>query len=301
MGPGRVTACMHKLLQILIVTAGLFLIACRATDPLSELERDVQGSMRVMTFNIRYGTASDGPNHWGLRRENVITTIRDQSPELVGIQEALDFQVEFLAERFPNFEIVGTGREGGMKGEFSCLLIDRERFDVRRSGTFWLSDEPETVGSKGWDAALPRICTWAVLLDRMNGREFVWMNTHFDHRGQLAREQSGQLIHSRLADFPGLPAIVTGDLNAAEESEPLVALKGDALRDSFREIHPSAGPAGTFNFFRGHNEGDKIDYVLCSEHWSVLSASIDRRQFDGRNPSDHYPVLADLRLRARGR
>ena len=147
----------------------------------------VQGArpLTVMSFNIRYGTAQDGADHWDKRKQHVLATIRAQAPGLIGLQEALHFQVQYLREALPGYKLVGVGREGGEKGEYACLLIDAERFAIRRAGTFWLSEEPEQVASKGWDAALPRICTWAVLREHGSLREFVIMNAHFDHRAHL--------------------------------------------------------------------------------------------------------------------
>lgn len=250
----------------------------------------------VMTFNIRNGKAADGENHWSKRRHNVVATIQAGAPHVLGLQEAYAFQVDYLSEQLPQYQVVGVGRDGGKKGEYSCLFVDKKRLEVVRSGTFWLSDKPDVVASKGWDAALPRICTWAVLRERKGGPEFLVMNSHYDHRGKQARERSAALMHSRLAEFEGLPAIVTGDLNAGEESAPLKALKGDKLRDTFRVLHPDQKTVGTFGGFRGRKDGAKIDYVLCTSEWHVLEASIDRRAFDGRDPSDHFPVLARLRL-----
>jgi endonuclease/exonuclease/phosphatase family metal-dependent hydrolase len=279
---------MHFKLSILLVLSSL---ACASSDNGPQAR-----ALNVSSFNIRYGTANDGQDHWDMRRQHVLTTIRAEQPHLLGLQEALAFQVDYLAEMLPHFSVVGIGREGGRRGEFSCLFIDERRLEILRSGTFWLSEQPAQVASTGWDAALPRICTWALLRDRTSAAEFLWMNTHFDHRGQLARERSGALIHARLAEFAGLPAIVTGDLNAGEDSAPLIALKGDRLRDSFRVLHPDASDVGTFSGFKGRKDGLKIDYVLCSPEWTVLEASIDRRAFAGRNPSDHFPVIAKLRL-----
>lgn len=253
-------------------------------------------ALTVMSFNIRNGLAKDGPNHWDKRKQDVLATIRANEPQLVGLQEAYHFQLEYLMQALPGYTLVGVGRGGGEQGEYSCILIETKRLEVRRSGTFWLSEKPEHVASKGWDAALPRICSWAVLRERGSLREFLVMNAHFDHRGSVARLRSAELMHARLDDFKGLAVIVTGDLNAGEASAPLVALKGEVLTDTFRSLHPKASPAGTFNGFAGKRDSAKIDYVLCSKEWTVQAASIDRREFDGRMPSDHYPVVAKLHL-----
>ncbi|MFT7669694.1 MAG: endonuclease/exonuclease/phosphatase family metal-dependent hydrolase [Planctomycetota bacterium] len=287
---------MSKPISIVLALFFQFVVACAVTPLVPEEQGPQSPALAVASFNIRYGTASDGENHWEKRKANVVATIRSADPGLLGIQEALGFQVDYLKAELSNYQVVGVGRGGSDKGEYSCLMIDTERFQVLRSDTFWLSDEPEQVGSKGWDAALPRICTWAVLLDKTNGREFLWMNSHFDHRGKLARERSAALIHSRMQTIADLPTIITGDFNAGEDSAALKSLKGDTMLDSYRVLYPGDTLVGTFNGFQGSSDGSKIDYILVSPHWRVLSASIDRRVFEGRTPSDHYPVRAELKL-----
>ena len=252
-------------------------------------------ALQVMSFNIRYGTARDGGDHWDRRRELVASTIIERAPDVLGLQEALAFQLAFLRDRLgPRYRLVGQGRKGGEKGEFACILFDRERLALERSGDFWLSESPDEVASVGWDAALPRICTWAVLRVRATGARFAVLNAHFDHRGATARRRSAALIAERLARFAALPVLVTGDLNAGENSGPLRELRAAGLRDTFRVRHANAEPAGTFNGFRGDDSGSKIDYILCSPDWRVRAASIVKANDGGRYPSDHFPVTAAL-------
>lgn len=259
----------------------------------------VQGPLlRVVTYNVRYGTADDGENRWELRRAHLMETVQDLAPDLLGVQEALDFQLAALEEDLDRYDVLGVGREADGGGEHAALLYDRARFEVERHGDFWLSPTPEAPGSVGWDAALPRICTWAVLRDRASGARLAWWNAHFDHRGEEARTESARLLVRRLAEHPGLPHLVTGDFNAGEDSAALAALRAAGLRDTFRVLHPSEERAGTFGGFVGRADGPKIDYVLVSPELEVLEARIDRRSFDGRDPSDHFPVLAVLRLPA---
>ena len=253
--------------------------------------------IRVMSFNIRYGTANDGENRWELRKDLVIGTIQDHSPQIVGVQEALAFQMDALAEALPQFRVLGQGRLGGRQGEFAALLVDRARFAVEEHGDFWLSPTPEEVGSRGWDAALPRMCTWAVLRDLKTDARIRVLNTHFDHRGQQARLESAAVLIREGQLGGDLPVIVTGDLNADEDSPPLSRLREAGLRDSFRAVHPEAEEVGTFNGFRGRTDGGKIDYVLVDSRWQVSRAEILRDNDEGRYPSDHFPVVADLVLR----
>ncbi|RMH03798.1 MAG: endonuclease/exonuclease/phosphatase family protein [Planctomycetota bacterium] len=262
--------------------------------------------LRLMSFNLRSGTAADGPDRWELRREAVFTAIADFAPEVLAVQEGVDFQMAELRQRFPRLRQLGQHRRGGTRGEFSGLLVAEDRLEVVAWGEFWLSPTPDEVGSQGWDAALPRMAVWALLRDRRApaaapaAAPFLALGTHFDHRGALARLESARLILRRLDEIraaraPAAPVVVLGDLNAGEDSPPLAAFRAGGLRDSFRVLHPAAGEAGTFNAFQGRTDGDKIDHILVGPGWRVAAAEILRpRRPDGRCASDHDPVLALL-------
>ena len=154
------------------------------------------GSLTVMSFNVRYGTADDGDDAWPHRRGHVVATITAAGPDLLGTQECLAFQREELAAALPAFAVIGVGRDDGNEaGEMCASFYRRDRFDLLDHGTFWLSETPDEVASRGWDAALPRIATWLRLRDRPSGRELLWLNTHFDHRGAEARLESLTLLH----------------------------------------------------------------------------------------------------------
>jgi endonuclease/exonuclease/phosphatase family metal-dependent hydrolase len=253
-----------------------------------------------MSFNIRYGTARDGEDAWVNRRSLVMRVVRAFDPAVVGVQEALRFQLVEITDSLPRMGLVGAGRDDGREaGEYSAILYDRERLEVLESGTFWYSEEPSRAGSIAWGANLPRICTWARLRDRRTGAVFRMYNTHFDHESQESRERSAALLLERIAaGTMAEPVLVTGDFNAGEDNAAFRALVSDAtvrLRDAFREIHPGADSVGTFNGFRGATDGPKIDAILVSAGWMVVSASIDRTNEGGRYPSDHFPVTAVLR------
>lgn len=258
-------------------------------------------ALRVVTYNIRYGTANDGENRWENRREWLFETIRDQAPDVLGLQEALAFQRDEILEAVPGYTAVGVGREGGDRGELSPLLIADARLEIEDSGTFWLSPTPEVIGSKGWDAALPRIATWAKLKDRATGQQLLAINTHFDHRGAEARRQAAIQIAAWAERFGEMPRVVLGDLNAGESAPPLEAFREAGWRDSYRVRHPEQSRVGTFTGFRARFRGAKIDYVLCDDHWDVRRSWIDRTQKDGRTPSDHCAVGADLVMRGNAR
>jgi endonuclease/exonuclease/phosphatase family metal-dependent hydrolase len=258
-------------------------------------------SLRVMSFNIRYGTANDGANSWPLRRELALGVLRDNGPTVMGVQEALKFQLDEIRQALPWFGQVGVGREdGGEGGEYSAILYDQRRLSVQENGTFWLSETPEVPGSTSWGNNITRIATWARFRERAGVREFLVLNTHWDHESQNAREKSAAQIVAWLeANAGGKPVIVTGDFNAGEQNAAFQALVAPgnrkvALKDTFRAEHPDVQVVGTFNAFSGKRGGDKIDAVLVSPEWRVLSAAIVTTNDDGRYPSDHFPVTATL-------
>ena len=253
--------------------------------------------LAVMSFNIRYGTADDGPNRWEVRRAPLIDLVRAQNPDVLGVQEALHFQLDEMLAALPDYRMVGVGRtDGGQGGEYSAILYRASRLVVRRTGTFWFSDTPDVVASNTWGNAIERICTWA-LIDDKQGRSFFVYNLHLDHVSQPSRERSVALLLDRIsARTPPAPVIVTGDFNTGERNPATLAMLG-AFRDSFRVVHPTATEVGTANQFTlGHTGGEKIDYVLVQPETAVLSAEIVRTAVDGRYPSDHFPVVARIRL-----
>lgn len=255
--------------------------------------------MSVASFNIRYGTADDGPDHWQRRRDLVIDTVGRLEADLVGLQEALYFQINEIRSKHPRYAAIGVGRnDGAFRGEYCAILYRHDRFTVAAAGTFWLSDTPETVASATWGNRIPRICTWARLVDRMTGRGLYVYNAHLDHQSQPSREQSVRLIAERIAARAhDEPFVLMGDFNSEETNRAMAFLLRDAdgpgLVDSYRAVHPE-GPAGTFNGFRGDTEGDKIDYILVPAGVEVVKAAIDRTDYEGRYPSDHFPITATL-------
>ena len=262
----------------------------------------------VMSFNIRYGTAADGVNAWPGRRERVIACIRRIDPDLLGTQEMLAFQRDELAAGLPGHAAVAVGRDDGLDaGEMAGIFYREDRFRRIAAGHFWLSSTPEIIGSRGWDAALPRIATWVRLEDRRqpDAPDLLFLNTHLDHRGGEARLESARLIRRWLtAEAADCRVIFCGDFNADEGSEPYAALfaAGAAaaglrpLVDTLRAVRPERAAAeGTFTGFEaGRVGGPRIDWIGCSPDWSVRAAAIDRSSSDGRTPSDHAAVTAVL-------
>ncbi len=255
----------------------------------------------VMTFNIRYGTANDGDNRWANREALVYDVIEARDADIVGLQEALSFQLESITEHIEGYGVIGVGRDdGATQGEFSPILYKLDRFYVESSGTFWLSDTPEVVGSTGWGNSITRICTWARLIDRASGEAINVYNTHFDHQSQTSRLNSAALIGRELKDIRDEPVLLMGDFNAGEDNQAMLYLTshrgGPKLVDTYRDLHPDETNVGTFNSFKGDSEGDKIDHIFANTMIRTLDADIDRTNEDGRYPSDHFPVWARITI-----
>ena len=273
-----------------------------AGDQESEQPNSTAPTIRVMSFNIRYGLANDGENRWEKRNWLVAKTVTKFDPDLLGTQETMGFQAEYLERELKEYSYFGRSR---MKtpNEHCGIYFKKSRFTQLAGGHFWLSESPEVPESKSWDSSLPRMATWVLLNDKENedAPAILFVNTHFDHRGKVARLESAKLIRKRIAKLRTIAdqpmTIVTGDFNTAEASEPYQAfLEGNEdLVDTYRVVHETVEDnEGTFNGFRGRSAGSRIDWILASPRWKTLEAAIDRTEENGQYPSDHYPVTAVL-------
>ena len=297
---------ISKSLAILVLFSvlGLHVERSSAELPASAHEQHQQ-FLRVMSFNIRFGKAEDGPNHWRHRKEFVLQTVRDFDPDILGTQEMMLLQATFFRERLTVYEFHGTSRIPSDKEEERCAVFYRKaRFESLESGHFWLSASPDVPGSKSWDAMFPRMVSWVKLSERSQPEKLLYVfNTHFDHVGKEARIQAAAVLRdriSRIAD--GSPTIIMGDFNSDEGSLPhrILLAQTDTLglTDSFQASHPKADrkSSATTSRWNGNRSGRRIDWILASPHWNVDKAGIDYRNFEGRYPSDHYPVTATLSL-----
>jgi len=295
-------------LALALAVVNLFAISLPATEvkstdqPARTEDRSIE--LAVMSFNIRNGKANDGINSWEHRKDFVCDVISESNLDIVGLQEAFRFQLDWIEKRLPEFAEIGEGRDGKERGEYSAILYRKSRFTPQESGTFWLSDTPE-VRSRNWGNRYLRICTWARLKEQETGHCFYIYNTHLDHESQHARFKSAQLIDNRIANRHHLdPFILTGDFNADESNPVVTYLKGQQnehpapaqVVDTFRMIHPDATRVGTGGGFEGREDGKKIDYIFIESSSKALSASIIRTQRQGRFPSDHSPVTATVVL-----
>ncbi len=262
-----------------------------------------QAPVRVMSFNIRYGTANDGVHAWPNRRAAVLATIEDHAPHLLGVQEALRFQLDELGRGLGRYREVGVGRDDGRRsGEYAAILVDTSRFTIIDEGTFWLSDTPGVPGSMHWGNRITRITTWVRVVDRATGDSVRVYNAHWDHGSQPSRERSAKLLLERVQASPSTTdaVLVLGDFNSGPSNPAFVTLTTDPrsqLRDVHRELATYEQWGGTFNGFTGNRSGEKIDAILASPAWRVVDAGIDRRRWGSLWASDHFAVWGVLRLR----
>lgn len=276
---------MKKLFFLLALTAA---VSCNAPQELT-----------VMTLNMRYDNPEDGANNWRFRRERIAELIRSEAVDLLGTQEVLANQFDDLQALLPGYRAVGVGREDGARaGEFNAVFFRSDRFELLDSGVFWLSENPETPGSKGWDGACERLATWTVLRDKSGG-ELLFINTHLDHIGEQARREGVALLLLRIETLrAGRPVILTGDFNA-EPSSPVVArvVADSALRSAWDTAPIRSGSAWSFSDFGQLPEEERplIDYVFYGGGLEVVSCSILPDTLGGGYLSDHAPVEARLK------
>jgi endonuclease/exonuclease/phosphatase family metal-dependent hydrolase len=268
----------------------LFLLISCATLQYSQ-------TLKIMTYNIRYDNPDDGENKWQFRKGTMAELIRFHEPDIFGIQEGLANQLTFLDSALPNYKHIGIGRDANGTGEHSCIFYNAKRFKLIKQATFWLSETPDVI-SKGWDAALNRICTYGLFKDELT-KQHIWVfNTHFDYQGDAARMNSAKLIYNKINTLnkEHYPVILTGDFNLEPESAPIKFLSGVMIETKFATSN-SFGNQGTFNNFEFDKPvTSRIDYIFTSKtglktlKYGILS--------DSKNchyPSDHLPVFAELK------
>jgi len=255
-----------------------------------------------MTYNIRYDNPNDGNNRWDNRKELIVNQINEIKPDIIGTQEGLSNQIVYLKKELQSYNFVGIGREDGKdKGEFAAIFYRKDRFKVIADSTFWLSSAPEKP-SIGWDAALERICTYALLED-LKTKKRVWvLNTHFDHIGKIARRESSNLILAKIDQLSkenSYPVILTGDFNATDTDEPIVVLK-TKMFDTFNLLTgKNNNPQATFNGFKVNEPAkERIDYIFVNRRKAkVKSHKTLNALIDNRYPSDHFPVVAVIHFK----
>lgn len=271
-----------------LVLAGLLGLAsmqARAADPLS-----------VMSFNIRLPAESDGVDYWETRKPLAVRMLREQQPDVIGLQELVKAQADYLARELPQYAWFGRGREADGGGEHMGVFYRKDRLKVIESGDFWLSDTPDVAGSITWGHPHPRMVTWALFEQRSDGRRFYLFNTHLPYRDEdeAARLTGAQAIARHLATLPDdVPVVLTGDFNTTPDSDAHAVLAG-TLQDAWTTAPRVEGIDATFHGFTGKADR-RIDWIFVRGAQLESITSVTTR-WNNRYPSDHFPLVATLRL-----
>lgn len=276
----------------LLMTAVLGVMAAQSSA-------EAPGTLTVMTYNLKYASPNP-PNSWPERRPLMKEVIGMVAPDVLGTQEGLYSQLQDMAADLPGYQWIGLGRDGGSRGEFMAVFYRRARLEPLAFDHFWLSDTPEVMGSKTWGPKLPRMVTWVKFRDRETKGEFIFMNTHFDHQVQEAREKSARLVRERAGRLdPALPLLLVGDFNAnAGANKAYDILTGDQFfSDTWTKAREQRnGEFGSLNGFKGLQKGGpRIDWILSRGEVETDRAEILTFAREGQFPSDHCPVVAKLR------
>lgn len=258
--------------------------------------------LNVMSYNIRYDNSGDGDNQWKYRKDFAAGLVKFHNADIFGAQEVLHNQLTDLSERLPEYAYIGVGREDGKtKGEYAPIFYKKDRFTLVKSGNFWLAEDMNDVGKKGWDAACERVATWGIFKDKATGKEFFFLNTHLDHMGKVARHEGASLVLEQAKQLAGnLPVLITGDFNAAPGDEPIRVLTDPNdprhLTNSRTIAAFRYGPEGTFHDFGKipYNKREGIDYIFVKGNIRVLRHGVLTDTLDHLYPSDHYPVIATV-------
>lgn len=268
---------------LILILSGLFFVFNSCSNTVEKVN--------IMTYNIRLDTETDGINMWDNRKEGIVSLIKEEDVDILGIQEALPDQIDYLSNQLKDYNYIGEGRNGGNSGEYSAIYFKSERISLKEEETFWLSETPR-VPSIGWDAAIKRIVTLGVFYIKNSKKELIVYNTHFDHIGKVAREKSAIMIlnHITKNNYLDKSLIVMGDLNANSDDLPIKVLS-EKLEDSFKMI-PLKDSIGTFNGFDINSKlSDRIDYVFTKNIKIIDYRHIDKKLPNGLWPSDHLPIL----------
>jgi endonuclease/exonuclease/phosphatase family metal-dependent hydrolase len=288
----------HHSSRVLLLSLLVFL----ANLPTARAEEDPSPELAVMTYNLRYAS-SQPPNAWSARRPVAQELILREQPDVFGTQEALYQQVKDLATDLPDYSWIGTGRDGGSRGEFMAVFYRRDRLEPLEYDHYWLSDTPEVIGSTTWGNTNRRMVTSVKFRDLRTKQDFFFINTHFDHQIQEAREKSAALVLARIAQLnTQLPILLVGDFNAVAESNKVYdALVGEGgFTDTWKTAAKRGESFDTFHNYRTPGKGGRrIDWILARGPVQVRQSEVVTYQKDGQYPSDHFPVIARLTLGAK--
>jgi endonuclease/exonuclease/phosphatase family metal-dependent hydrolase len=280
-----------KLIKVILLTIWIsffMLSSCKESNP----------TITALSYNIRYDSRNDGVNIWENRKHGLVTLLKSYNPDIIGIQEGQNHQLEFINSQLKSFKMIGDDREGNGKGEYSSIFYNTKSLKLIKTETFWLSNTPSTP-SIGWDASFNRICTYGLFKSIKSKEQFLVFNTHFDHMGEIARLESAKLITKNIAEINSnhFPVILMGDLNCDPKSIPISIIKESLIDGKEISEEPLKGPIGTFTAFDIYAPlENRIDYIFVKDFKVLTYSHINDKLPNGNWPSDHLPVLAKLQI-----
>ena len=282
---------MRHLLATLLLLTSLFCGCAPSNKPEDDLHFEEGGKtteVKVITYNIRLSTGNDGDNSWQYRKQASVNMIRAEKPTLIGFQEMLSDQVNYLLESLPEYKMIGVGRDDGAKaGEYMAIFYHTDKVELLEWGTFWLSETPD-VPSKGWDASYKRTCTWATFRSLATGTTFAHFNTHLDHQGVVAQKEGLKLVVEKIGELvpADMPVFLTGDFNIPTDNEAFAMLDG-VLLDA-RKTSPESDQRATYNAW-GKREAT-IDHIFFRKATPYIFKVLRTENYGAPYISDHYPV-----------
>lgn len=260
-----------------------------------------QTEIKVMSYNIRLDVKSDGENQWDKRKDKVAGLMNFYEADFIGGQEVQHHQLQYLLQNLNGYSYIGVGRDDGKEaGEYSCIFYKKDKYEVMQQSTFWLSPTPDTV-SKGWDAAIVRVCTYGLFKNKKTKKLFWVFNTHFDHIGKTARLESAKLIVQKVKTLNtnNYPVIVSGDFNSKPDEAPAQYMVSELknCRSISKQVY---GAADTWNGFQFNKKPDGcIDYIFVADdkRISVSKFATLTDSYEMKYPSDHFPILATIQIK----
>ena len=275
----------------------LFALAALVAFPqISDARKKDSEGLKVMSYNVRQGTAKDGTNSWKYRCPATILMLEEFQPDVFGVQEAFNFQIKFIEENFTDYDSFGVGRDNGKsEGEFMSIFWNKKTVKMIKGGTFWLSETPDEI-SYGWSSAYRRICNWVILENKYTNTQFVHINTHFDNASSEARRNSIGMILNKAKEFKDLPVVFSGDLNFIEKSLGYRDITADVLKDTKVLAKDTMNSATFHNADPNAFKDIVLDYILINDGFKALKYEVVKEKYNNRYISDHYAVVASVEV-----
>lgn len=254
--------------------------------------------LKLTSFNIRFANPADGKHDWPHRRDLLSEIIKEFNCDILGTQEGREPQLRNLADLINEYQLIDEHRDWIEERMYPCIFIKPDIIDVKESGDFWLSETPDVAGSKSFESAFPRLCTWMKAQHKNTGSDFLFVNTHLDHVKQSTRVEQARVLSEEIQKInkEQLPMILMGDFNDCPTS-PVREVFNQHLNLNDPWLEKNIPEESTHHSFNGEvGEGVRIDWTLLSDQFDCEDIFLDKREREGVYPSDHFPLLSKIKL-----